>query len=186
MIEEFTFYVPHRAAPQGSKTLDRGAKGKPFMREASAGVKPFRTAIRRRATGPDGKPLRSFTGPVLIGIVFEFRQAKSNQDPYPTGKNIGDLDKLTRAVLDGLTEAGVIEDDSFVVGWLGTDEPSKVWGPRDGVFITVCSAAVPGTAQSVVDFGPCVGCGEGNDGNHSVGECINGVPLPPMARNPFE
>lgn len=137
---EFTFAVQHRAAPQGSKDIMTKSDGAKYLKESSAGVKPFRTAVRRAALNAD-RP--QFFGPVLVGIVFEFKQARSNQDPFPTGRNIGDLDKLTRAVLDALVEAKVIEDDSFVVGWLGTDEPSKIWGPRDQVVITVRPVPVP-------------------------------------------
>jgi len=152
MSEGFSFYVQHRAAPQGSKVLDHGKNGKPFMRESSAGVKPFRTAIRRAAQGPGGKTAFHFFGPVVVSIEFEFLQPKSNEDVYPTAKTIGDIDKLTRAVLDGLVEAKVIDDDSLVVG---LESVTKTWGPRDGAFISVRSAAVPShiEPQSSVDFG---------------------------------
>ena len=72
MHGDFTFAVRHRAAPQGSKTLDKGAKGKPFMREASSGVHPFRTAVKRAALGDEGRPMARFVGPVVVDIVFEF------------------------------------------------------------------------------------------------------------------
>lgn len=126
------------------------------MRESSKAVHPFRVAVKRAAMGPDGRVMAQFTGAVLVGIVFEFKRAKSNTDDYPTGKNIGDIDKLTRAVLDGLTDAKVIEDDSFVVGWLGTGEPSKIWGPEDRVIITVRKAPPP-LSTLVQDFAEQVG-----------------------------
>lgn len=134
----FTFVVHHRAAPQGSKDIMTNAKGGKYMKESSAGVKPFRTAIRRAALGADGRPRATFKGPVVVAVEFEFRQAKSNVDEVPIGQNIGDLDKLVRAVFDGLVQAEVIEDDRYVVGITGT---SKRWGPEDRVFITVMSAA---------------------------------------------
>lgn len=155
MNGDFTFVVRHRAAPQGSKDLRTNKLGGKYMAESSANVKPFRTAVRRAALGPDGLPLAQFRGPVLVGIVFEFKQAKSNTDPYPTGQNIGDIDKLTRAVLDALTQADVIEDDSYVVGWLGTGAPSKIWGPEDRVTVTVRS--VVSLTSSIVDFAEQVG-----------------------------
>lgn len=137
MRDEFTFSVRHRAAPQGSKTLDTGKGGKPFMRESSHGVKPFRDAVKRAALGPDGLPRAAFKGNVAVVIDFEFEQAKSNKDLYPTGQKIGDIDKLTRSVLDALTMAKVIEDDRYVV-WLVA---SKEWGDEDRVTITVRSAS---------------------------------------------
>lgn len=214
MNEPFTFVVRHRAAPQGSKTLDKGKRGKPFMRESSAGVRPFRTAVRRAAADETGRPRAQFIGPVAVSISFEFKQTKSNTDLYPTGKNIGDLDKLTRAVLDGLTEAEVIEDDAWVIN---LRDVTKRWGDEDRAIIVV-SSIEEDRAQSVVDFagcacdqitcqecsarrgllparidepigpprflpipkarnpfesyGPCVGCGEGDEGNHSDGHCV--------------
>lgn len=155
MNGDFTFAVRHRAAPQGSKDLRTKANGAKYMKESSDRVKPFRVAIRRAACGADGRPMVRFTGPVLVGIVFEFKRAQSNVDDYPTGRNIGDIDKLTRAVLDGLTQADVIEDDSYVVGWLGTGEPSKIWGPEDRVTVTVRS--VVSLTSSIVDFAEQVG-----------------------------
>jgi Holliday junction resolvase RusA-like endonuclease len=154
--ENFSFYVQHRAAPQGSKTLDHGKTGRPFMRESSAGVKPFRTAVRRAAQGPGGKTAMHFFGPVVVSIEFEFLQPKSNKDPYPTAKTIGDIDKLTRAVLDGLVEAKLIEDDALVVG---LDHVTKTWGPRDGAYISVRSAVLPEPVSGppIVDFAEAIG-----------------------------
>jgi len=151
----FSFYVQHRAAPQGSKTLDHGKNGKPFMRESSKGVHPFRVAVRRAAQGPSGKTAHRFFGPVVVSIEFEFLQPKSNQDDYPTARTIGDIDKLTRAVLDGLVEAKVIEDDSLVVD---LDHVTKRWGPRDGAYISVRHPAEPSHIEpaATVDFAPLV------------------------------
>lgn len=147
----FTFVVHHRAAPQGSKDIMTNAKGGKYMKESSAGVKPFRTAIRRAVLGADGRPRATFKGPVVVAVEFEFRQAKSNVDEVPIGQNIGDLDKLMRAVFDGLAQAEVIEDDRYVVGITGT---SKRWGPEDRVFITVMPAAevAPAPKPSLVFF----------------------------------
>lgn len=131
--EGFTFVVLGRAAPQGSKVLDKGKDGKPFMRESSGGVHPWRKKIVRAAMGSDGRPLATFTGPVEIHIEFEFRRAKSNTDDFPTGRNIGDGDKLTRAVWDALTQAKVIQDDAYCVDWSG----SKRWAEEDRAYITV-------------------------------------------------
>jgi len=150
--EAFTFVVLCRAAPQGSKILAKGKGGKPFMRESSNGVHPFRVAVRRAAQGADGRPRQSFTGPVSVSIEFEFVQPKSNTDPYPTTKNtVGDIDKLTRAVLDGITEAEVIEDDRFVVD---LEHVTKRWGHEDRAVITVTPVPVgPETStMGVVDF----------------------------------
>jgi crossover junction endodeoxyribonuclease RusA len=170
----FVFVVQHRAAPQGSKDLQHGKGGKAYMVESSKAVKPFRTAVKRAALGHDGRPMVSFTGAVKVSIEFEFVRPASNQDEHATTKNtVGDIDKLTRAVLDALTEAQVIEDDRFVV----QVEASKWWADEDQVFITVqCATPImmrpvgpaivsrvrrdndlPPLAQSIVDFAQSIG-----------------------------
>lgn len=213
--EGFTFVVHGRAAPQGSKDLQHGKNGKPYMIESSKAVGPWRKKIERAAKGSDGRPLATFTGPVEIDIEFEFRRAKSNDDDFPTARTIGDGDKLTRAVWDALTQAKVIQDDAFCVRWSG----SKHYAEEDRAYITIRAARPPhmrpiGPAviddvrakhdlppitdgivgRSIVDFaqqigvtldpwqkhvvaevasfGPCVGCGEGDEGNHSDGHCV--------------
>jgi Holliday junction resolvase RusA-like endonuclease len=168
----FTFFVPHRAAPQGSKDIQRGKNGKPFMVESSKGVKPYRTALRRAALAGQALPLVQFDGPVAVSIEFEFVKPKSNTDPYPTSRLVGDIDKLTRATFDGLVEAKVITDDSLVVC---LRDVTKVWGDRDGAYVTV--QHVPGLfeptgqtddqvildethtmpTQSIVDFAQSIG-----------------------------
>lgn len=155
--ETFTFAVLGRAAPQGSKDLQTNARGQKYMKEASDRVKPWRTKVRRAALGPDGNPIRRFTGPVQVHIEFEFRRAKSNQDDYPTGQNIGDADKLTRAVLDALTQARVIEDDRYVV----EVSASKHWAEEDRAVISVAPAREPHMrpvgAAAVIDFAEKIG-----------------------------
>lgn len=100
--------APLKAAPQGSKTLGRWGG----LREASKRVKPYRDALKVYALeAMRGKKL--LTGPVAVDMNFGFVQAQSNRDIYPTGRNIGDLDKLCRATLDALTGI-VYEDDSQV------------------------------------------------------------------------
>lgn len=167
MRDEFTFSVRHRAAPQGSKTLDTGKGGKPFMRESSHGVAPFRQAVKRAALGADGLPRATFKGEVVVSIEFVFRKAKSNQDDSPIGQNIGDIDKLTRSVLDALTMSGVIEDDRYVIA---LKDVAKYWGDEDRVIITVRSAAREfRPVAETVDF----------DREPDFG-------VLPLARNPFD
>jgi Holliday junction resolvase RusA-like endonuclease len=51
---------------------------------------------------------------------------KDSAPAYPTSRNLGDWDKLARAVGDALTQAKVIADDKLVV----TPMPLKRWGDR--------------------------------------------------------
>lgn len=146
--DEFTFVVLGRAAPQGSKDVQIGKNGKPYLVESSKRVHPWRKLIMKAAKGSDGRPRAAFTGPVEIRIEFEFRRAKSNTDPFPTVNTIGDGDKLTRAVWDALTQAGVIQDDAYCVDWSG----SKRYAEEDRAYITVrpVRGYVPGPADRVI------------------------------------
>lgn len=163
--EGFTFVVLGRAAPQGSKDLQHGKNGKAYMIESSKAVGPWRKKIMRATMGSDGRPLATFKGPIEIDIEFEFRRAKSNDDDFPTVRTIGDGDKLTRAVWDALTQAGVIEDDAYCVRWSG----SKHYAEEDRTYISVRAARPPymrpiGPAivdeirrPSIVDFASAIG-----------------------------
>lgn len=96
-------------------------------------VKPWMSAIR----GAAGAAIhdRQIDVPVAIGIEFYFPRPKAAKNRlYPHMRSVGDIDKLCRAVLDGLqptkTEHGPLLDDSLVVdlwakkrytvdGWVG-------------------------------------------------------------------
>ena len=51
-------------------------------------------------------------GAVRVTLMFFLRQPKRPKAPVPITKP--DVDKLARAILDGLTDAGVIRDDAQV------------------------------------------------------------------------
>ena len=108
-------------APQGSKRH----VGHGIMVESSKAVAPWREAVRaetqRAMTG--APPME---GALMVAAVFSLPRPRSH---YGSGKNARvvkpsapldpflrpDLDKLLRAVLDGLTEGGAWLDDSQVV-----------------------------------------------------------------------
>ena len=107
-------------APQGSKRHVGGGR----MIEMSKRVGPWRDAVRgeaQRAMG--GAP--PLGGPLAVDVFFYLPRPKGH---YRTGRNAGqlrpaapavpcsapDIDKLARAVLDGLTEGGAWKDDGQV------------------------------------------------------------------------
>jgi Holliday junction resolvase RusA-like endonuclease len=131
------FRVNGIPAPQGSKRH----VGNGRMVESSKAVGPWREAVRaeaqrvREAAG--WQPLAPGQ-PASVTLVFALGRPRTH---YGTGRNAGqekasaphfpagrpDVDKLARAVLDGLTEGGVLEDDGQVVSLVAT----KIWAHGD-------------------------------------------------------
>lgn len=115
MIYELSFVVHSAARPQGSKDQ--------FGREACKGVKPYRQDVRFKALDikDDGWSLK---GPFALDVTFHFQRPKSHFTSkgtltksaplHPTGRNIGDVDKLLRSTCDALTGV-LISDDSEIV-----------------------------------------------------------------------
>lgn len=116
-------------APQGSKRHVGGGR----MVESSRVVGPWREAVRAEAqrantvTGFDGRPSSApLYAPLSVTIVFVLPRPlshwggthhdagyiKPSAPKYPAKRP--DLDKLCRAVLDGLVAGGVMADDSQV------------------------------------------------------------------------
>jgi crossover junction endodeoxyribonuclease RusA len=118
MIEVIVRGIP---APQGSKRH----VGNGRMIESSKAVGPWREAIRAQCQlAMRGRP--PLGGPVAVRAWFWLPRPQGH---YGTGRNSGqvrpgaasrpfgkpDLDKLVRAVLDGLTDGGAWKDDGQVV-----------------------------------------------------------------------
>jgi crossover junction endodeoxyribonuclease RusA len=123
MIEVIVRGIP---APQGSKRH----VGNGRMIESSKAVGPWREAIRAETQRVmDALCVYPISGPVGVQVNFNLPRPKGH---YRTGKNahllsVGapawpagtpDLDKLIRAVLDGLTMGGAWKDDGQVVSLL--------------------------------------------------------------------
>lgn len=108
-------FVSGDPAPQGSKkAFTRKESTKVQLVEASKRVEPWRSAIVARfATLPVMCPVE---GPVEVWVDFYFRRPASNKSRYPTSRAIGDIDKLLRSTYDGLVMAGILADDSLIVG----------------------------------------------------------------------
>ena len=135
--------VRGQPAPQGSKRPVRLGNGKIGMAESSKAVGPWREAVRaetQRSMNGSG-PL---AGPVRVSLAFFTPRPKGHfrtgrfaailRDGAP-GRPAGrpDLDKLARAVLDGLTAGGAWKDDSQVVVLVA----EKLYRPMPGCMITV-------------------------------------------------
>jgi crossover junction endodeoxyribonuclease RusA len=124
-----TIEVRGLPAPQGSKRH----VGHGIMVESSKAVGPWREAVRAetqrvmmaRPMPPDDRELEPLRGPLRVAITFRLPRPRShyrsgknahlikdNAPPVPDGRP--DLDKLVRAVLDGLTAGGAWSDDAQV------------------------------------------------------------------------
>jgi crossover junction endodeoxyribonuclease RusA len=129
-------------APQGSKVRNRAGA----IYESNKAVGPWRQAVRAETQRAAARPL---TGAVSARIEFRLLRPKGH---YGTGRNAGtvrasapdfphgkpDIDKLARAVLDGLTEGGAWTDDAQVV----TLEVHKVYAAKAGADIVLAEVAV--------------------------------------------
>ena len=136
VVEFRVFGLP---GPQGSKR----SVGRGIMIESSPKVKPWRQAIQ--STARDNYSGEPIAYPVRVEIDFFFARPKSH---YRTGKYSeilkpgaplytvstldGDLDKLIRSTLDGLsfvTGGCVIRDDCLVVSLSSTKRYTNAGTP---------------------------------------------------------
>lgn len=113
--------------PQGSKGA-RAIKGRPQLFDTNAAkLAPWRKAVHDAAVDAT-RYHDTITGPVRVWLRFAFERPTSHYRTgrfghllrddaphYPIGPAYGDADKLTRAVFDSLTTAGVWTDDRLVV-----------------------------------------------------------------------
>ena len=128
-------------ATQGSKSLMPNG----VMRETNQRLRPWRSHITDAALQTN-YPLT--TAPVSIAITFRFLRPKSHFNksglspkapPHLTSKHKGDIDKLSRAVLDALT-GSLLHDDSQVVQ-LSAHKRYTCPGELPGALITIIPLA---------------------------------------------
>lgn len=118
-IRSLTVTIEGQAVPQGSKNAFLNKKtGRINLVESSKKLKPWRenasNEIRLRALEENWK-LIPRNKPVSVSIVFGIKPPLKFVREFPT--TIPDIDKLTRACLDSITQAGIVwEDDSQVIG----------------------------------------------------------------------
>lgn len=125
-----TFKVEGTPAPQGSKTRTRYG-----MFESSKRVKPWRDLVHAAAirAGDDAALLGPLTPPYRVEMQFLIAKPRTTRATHPVAPTIGDLDKLTRAVGDALTSAGLIEDDRHIIALTA----EKAWAVDENPGVTV-------------------------------------------------
>lgn len=132
-----SFFVPGTPVPQGSKTgfSPKGSNRVSLVDANKTALKPWRAAVTRaaEATRLDHPQM---TGPVRVEAVFVFARPASVKRRFPSVKP--DLDKLVRALFDGLTDSGMWKDDGQGVRLVA----EKLYGTAPGVHVTVTEMSV--------------------------------------------
>lgn len=106
------------------------------MIEASKRLHPWRDLVID-ATRDQAELIDQLLGPVEVKLEFRIPSPKKPLHVLPISRRAGDIDKLSRAVLDGLTIGGIIGDDSQVV----VLKASKIYvQDYPGVIITIREA----------------------------------------------
>jgi crossover junction endodeoxyribonuclease RusA len=118
------FFVKGKPVPQGSMKFIRPGV---MIHSRAADLAVWRADIARNAELFGFKPV---SGGVKVEIDFIFIRPKSANRPFPTVAP--DLDKLIRAVLDGLTGVAY-EDDSQVI----LIQATKTYGQNTGAWIGI-------------------------------------------------
>lgn len=124
-----SFFVEGTPIPQGSKGATKG--GRLFDTNAKV-LKPWREKVTETAlivghNFPKNQP-------VEVEARFIFERPKSVKRPHMSVKP--DIDKLQRALFDGLTDANIWGDDSRVVrvhAWKEYGYPAGVWVTVKGI-----------------------------------------------------
>lgn len=117
------YTVEGNPAPQGSKRH----VGNGRMIEASKRLKPWRDAVIA-ATADMASKIEQLEGPLSVKLEFRIPRPKTVTRRYPITRSSGDLDKLIRAVLDGITIGALIQDDSQVISIRSSKRYSELPG----------------------------------------------------------
>lgn len=117
------FFVKGRPVPQGSLKF---IKGRPIHVRAND-LAVWRADIARIAELHGNKPVQ---GGIAVSLNFIFMKPKTSSRLTPWVKP--DLDKLIRAVLDGLTGVAYVDDCQVT-----QIQASKHYGGQEGVWIGI-------------------------------------------------
>ena len=148
MNEPKMIVVRGKPAPQGSKVSFRNG----YMKEASQFLMPWRNQIVSACIEQKINNGEIIEKPVEIFIDFLFhrpqghygsgrneRNLKPSAPNYPTTRTTGDIDKLCRSTLDGLSISSggiLLRDDSLVVN-LRAKKQFATKGGFQGAFIHI-------------------------------------------------
>lgn len=129
--DKVRFWIPGTPVPQGSKTAFVVGRRAVVTDQNKAKLKPWRAIVAAHADRGV-----TFTGPVTVEASFFLPRPQRPRFARPAVKP--DIDKLLRALLDGLTDGGLIDDDARVVNLHA--EKYYIAAMGAGVNVTVSAA----------------------------------------------
>ncbi|WP_276652426.1 RusA family crossover junction endodeoxyribonuclease [Corynebacterium vitaeruminis] len=125
------FFIQGIPIPQGSHRKTRSG----HIIDSNPRLKKWRDTIRQTASA--NRPPQPIDKPVEVTAVFAFQRPKHTKFPdYPAGKGPGDLDKLERAIGDGLEQSRILTNDARIVTWR-THKRWCVPGEHEGCIIQI-------------------------------------------------
>lgn len=123
-------FVEGTPVPQGS--MRAGRQGQLYYSN-SAVLKPWRKLITSVVAAALPEAHEPIDGPIKVSMIFYFPNLAK---PKPFKLSAPDVDKLTRAVLDGITDSKLYYDDSRVV-WIDARKKYVTGSQLPGVHIEV-------------------------------------------------
>jgi len=137
-----TFIIGH-PKPKGSMRafVPKGSR-KVVVREQVSGSKPWRDIVALHLIEWTARGAFPIESPVEVRLHFRVPKPKTSKRKFPTSQRDGDIDKLTRNMLDAMVDAGILRDDCYVVRLLVTQDYTEPH-TMDGVRVLVMSR-VPG------------------------------------------
>jgi Holliday junction resolvase RusA-like endonuclease len=144
------FTVAGVPAAKGSRTVGRRRDGSIFTRPAGSREAAWSSTVAAAALAERARH-GTLAPPYVVALTFAMPRPARPAHPHPTR---GDVDKLTRLVLDALVTGGLLVDDRHVVEVTAV----KRWAPHggEGVHVLIAPAALaPAEAQE--DHGGAIG-----------------------------
>lgn len=126
------YFIPGIPVQQGSKTGFVVGKRAIIADANGKKLKPWRATVTTHTPG-----LLTFDCPVYVELTFVMPRPQKPRFLLPAVQP--DIDKLTRAVFDGITDAGLWKDDARVVRMLVAEEYASEGNPV-GVHVLVSEA----------------------------------------------
>lgn len=123
------FFIPGVPVQQGSKTAFVIGKRAVVTDQNKAQLKPWRAIVAAHAD-------RGVTFDEPVAVVLRFVMPRPQRPRWSVPAVKPDIDKLVRALLDGLTDGGLIADDARVVNLTASEEYATPGGPI-GVHVAV-------------------------------------------------